>query len=495
MKYSVIYKLNKKSNRKEIIIRSSDGGKYKSVHTDYKLLDDEGKTISINNIDDKVAKFIIDNFDQRGDTLSFEIFKSDLNNGKVLNRKIIEKSPEDVRHSLTSEENNYTSTGEKLSAHWPIFEKYKNTDHGSIIRATMTLHQLCSSHCQYCSTIGRNRTDSISLEEAKDFVIKLYSDQAEYNKKHFLEYNKKYKALTGTDIRLKGLILSGGGQPNLWPYFTEFVEWLSDLDIELGLITNGFPKNVPDDIYKKFKWIRISITPEDASPHYKNGKFNLQPIPKTIKNNKEITVGYSYVYGVWTDKDILIRIKNSLNENGFDYARMLTDCNLSRSSQLEAHKELAEVLFSLNLIDEHGNPTGKIFHQLKFHGTSEEANSLFNEGQCYLQIYNVFWDTAGHEKNKHSYCYTCDSITVLSDEIDNNYRFSERKFNYKIWGTKKNTNVEELYTKKIKKYFDPRKECASCLFMKNNTVVKDLISMDDYDSIKIDSNIEHVNFP
>jgi hypothetical protein len=323
----------------------------------------------------------------------------------------------------------------------------------------------------------------------------LYSDQAEYNKKHFLEYNKKYKALTGTDIRLKGLILSGGGQPNLWPYFTEFVEWLSDLDIELGLITNGFPKNVPDDIYKKFKWIRISITPEDASPHYKNGKFNLQPIPKTIKNNKEITVGYSYVYGVWTDKDILIRIKNSLNENGFDYARMLTDCNLSRSSQLEAHKELAEVLFSLNLIDEHGNPTGKIFHQLKFHGTSEEANSLFNEGQCYLQIYNVFWDTAGHEKNKHSYCYTCDSITVLSDEIDNNYRFSERKFNYKIWGTKKNTNVEELYTKKIKKYFDPRKECASCLFMKNNTVVKDLISMDDYDSIKIDSNIEHVNFP
>ncbi len=62
-------------------------------------------------------------------------------------------------------------------------------------------------------------------------------------------------------------------------------------------------------------------------------------------------------------------------------------------------------------------------------------------------------------------------------------------------GYKKNTNVEELYTKKIKKYFDPRKECASCLFMKNNTVVKDLISMDDYDSIKIDSNIEHVNFP
>ena len=52
---------------------------------------------------------------------------------------------------------------------------------------------------------------------------------------------------------MKGLILSGGGQPNLWPHFSEFVEWLSSLDIDLGLITNGFPKNINDKIYDKFK--------------------------------------------------------------------------------------------------------------------------------------------------------------------------------------------------------------------------------------------------
>ena len=57
--------------------------------------------------------------------------------------------------------------------------------------------------------------------------------------------------LTGSDIRLRGLILSGGGQPNLWPHFEKLVNWLSTLDIDIGLITNGFPKNINDNIYDK----------------------------------------------------------------------------------------------------------------------------------------------------------------------------------------------------------------------------------------------------
>ena len=145
-------------------------------------------------------------------------------------------------------EKSFTSTGAKLNAHWPIFHKLNETGFGSIIRATLTLHQVCSSRCQFCSTINRNKKDSTSFEETKEFIEKLYFDQAEYNKKHFSKYNDKYKELTGSDIRLRGLILSGGGQPNLWPHFEKLVEWLSTLDIDVGLITNGFPKNIHDEI-------------------------------------------------------------------------------------------------------------------------------------------------------------------------------------------------------------------------------------------------------
>ena len=101
---------------------------------------------------------------------------------------------------------------------------------------------MCSSRCQFCSTINRNKKDSTSFEETKEFIEKLYFDQAEYNKKHFSKYNERYKKLTGSDIRLRGLILSGGGQPNLWPDFEKLVNWLSTLDIDIGLITNGFEK-------------------------------------------------------------------------------------------------------------------------------------------------------------------------------------------------------------------------------------------------------------
>lgn len=323
-----------------------------------------------------------------------------------------------------------------------------------------------------------------------------YFDQAEYNRKKFPEYNLLYNKVTGTDIRLRGLILSGGGQPNLWPPFEAFVEWLSTLDIDLGLITNGFPKKVDERIYENFKWIRISITPEVASPHYLNGKFNLQYIPESIKHNPNVTVGYSYVYGHWTGNDILNRIRDSLDENGFDYCRTLTDCNLTRQAQLRAHQQLAKQLLSLGIIDKNGIQTGKIFHQLKYHGMQDEADELWNDGQCFLQLYNVFWDTTGHDLNGHSYCYACDSITVLAEESsEGDILASERKFNSEKWGTVKNNEVEKLFTESIKPYFDPRDICSSCLFMKNNRIVKELIHNNDLSEIKPNSNLDHINFP
>jgi hypothetical protein len=285
----------------------------------------------------------------------------------------------------------------------------------------------------------------------------------------------------------------------LWPHFEEFVEWLGEKDISLGLITNGFPKKISEDIYKKFDWIRISITPEDASPFYPNQKFNLQYIPETIKNNPDITLGLSYVYGPWTDNEILNRIENTAQAWGADYVRMLTDCNLTRDIQLKSHQALAERLHSLELIKEDGTPTGKIFHQLKYHGTKEEADDVWDTGQCFLQSFNVFWDTTGHEDNGSSYCYPCDSVTVLAEGVDDGMdetgTFPERKFNSAKWGTVQNNEVEKLYNEKVHPFFDPREQCRACLFMKNNQTAKHLSSLESYNDIEINDAIKHINFP
>ena len=141
------------------------------------------------------------------------------------------------------------------------------------------------------------------------------------------------------------------------------------------------------------------------------------------------------------------------------------------------------------------SPPHTLFHQLKYHGTQRAANQLWEKGQCYLQIYNVFWDTTGHEKDGYSHCYPCDSVTVLAEEAaDKIVKVSERRFNPKKWGLVVNKEVSRLFTEPVKPTFDPRKICSACLFMRNNQTVKNM-SSPGFKSKTLDSSIEHINFP
>jgi len=495
--YVLTLRYNDHDQRHELVLRSKQAGNHFAVHTKVQILDHAGNFVEMREIAPDVFDELIQNVHAFGPTEGMYLTKKTVSRSvRMLAPSTKRMDPEDIRHRRTPQETSFTATGDKLLYHWPVFKKLRDTGHGSIIRATMTNHQVCMSHCQYCSTIGRNKKDSVTLEEAKAFVNTLYHDQAEHNRNRFPEYNELYRQATGSDIRLRGLILSGGGQPNIWPHFEEFVDWLKDLDISLGLITNGFPRKVDDDIYRHFDWIRISVTPENASPFYPQGKFNLQRIPETIQHNPDITLGLSYVYGPWTEDEILHRLESAATDWGADYVRLLTDCNLSRDIQLRSHNDLAERLFRLGLIREDGTPAGHIFHQLKYHGTPEEAEQLWDQGQCHLQSFNVFWDTTGHEDQGWSSCYPCDSVTVLAEEItDPDAQLPERKFNSDKWGTVPNTEVHKLYSEPVQAYFDPRKQCSACLFVKNNQIAKDLATRADYADIQVDPEILHVNFP
>jgi hypothetical protein len=472
---------------------------------------------SISNFKNKAKYTYFFQQDCNGDFLKVKISKANIhrvfNNVKIhgvsagfylehsSQGKQFPKSPQSignkplVRHKKTKSETAFTSTGEKLNYHWPIFQKYRDTGYASIIRATMTLHQVCASSCAFCSTINRTRKDAITLDEAKQFVTDLHERQAQFNRENFPSYNNRYKETSGSEIQLRGLILSGGGQPNLWPHFSEFVEWLANKDIEIGLITNGFPKHLDSELYKHFKWIRLSITPEDASPFYPNQRFDHQTIPNSILFNGHQTFGLSYVYGPWTDDDILIRLNQAAEKWNASYVRVLTDCNLARDLQLTAHRNLGERLFRLGFMDERGAPLAKIFHQLKFHASEVDIKNVWDDKICGLQLYNTFWDTTGHEINKKSFCFPCDSVTVLEEGVDG--ANAERRFNNLKWGTVDNTQVRQLYEAKAKSYFDPNKNCKGCLFVKNNHTVKRLAKMEDeeYEKQNIGPSIDHINFP
>ena len=494
MKYDTIdnYKVEivSSDNKSTIIARSKLNQKNKASFNSYFQKNSLGYYDKL-KIDRTNVEKVLKNIVNLGITKGL-YFENNIFNQFSNKKKLIDPINR-LRHKATNQEKNFTSTGQKLSAHWPIFKKYRDTGYGSVIRATMTLHQVCASQCSFCSTINRTRKDAISLEEAKQFIIELDEKQSLFNRTEFPEYNSEYRKLTGSDIKLRGLILSGGGQPNLWPHFSKFVEWLSDKNIELGLITNGFPKHIDDEIYKHFRWIRLSITPKEASPFYPDKKFEKQRLPKTILENVNQTFGLSYVYGPWTTNDLINRLDLAASQWKADYVRLLTDCNLPRELQLDAHIDLGERLYRLGLVNESGKPRSKIFHQLKFHSCQSETESVWEDNQCKLQVYNTFWDTTDHEINGKSYCFPCDSVTVLEDAGNN----AERRFNSKKWGTVTNDEVSRLFKEPVQSFFNPNQNCQACLFINNNKEVNRLTSLNenDFNKIKVLSDLDHVNFP
>lgn len=60
-------------------------------------------------------------------------------------------------------------------------------------------------------------------------------------------------------LGVKAINWTGGGEPTLHPYFEEIVEKAAHLGLKQGLFTNGY-REIP--CQDKFKWIRISLTPE-----------------------------------------------------------------------------------------------------------------------------------------------------------------------------------------------------------------------------------------
>jgi MoaA/NifB/PqqE/SkfB family radical SAM enzyme len=56
----------------------------------------------------------------------------------------------------------------------------------------------------------------------------------------------------------RALEFTGGGDPALWPYINEAVEWGHKNGFAMGIITNGLGDDKIKD-WSKFKWVRVSL--------------------------------------------------------------------------------------------------------------------------------------------------------------------------------------------------------------------------------------------
>lgn len=311
----------------------------------------------------------------------------------------------------------FTSTGDKFWLHPQQMLNYRGGHPDTVISTHISPEGACNLKCVYCSVTYRKVSNRIDIDTIKRYVCRL------------MEYG------------LKAAIITGGGEPTLYPQFNQLIKWLDEMGIRIALITNGTQaKRVHDTTWGSFSWIRFSINLFDGWEQ--KIKLPIEMIPR------HTTIGSSFVFTQKHEKpeqidvDLLKRVGDVARKNGACYIRLLPNCLLPQASLLDSHKALDELLEKVN------DPL--FFHQYKVH----QAPSC---GTCHQSYFRPYLSEVPYgDTGIPGSVYPCDSV-VLNDE---HAQFVKK---YQLCAP---DDIEKYLRKEIKHQFDPRKDCTGCVFTK-----------------------------
>ena len=140
---------------------------------------------------------------------------------------------------------------------------------------------------------------------------------------------------------LRSVILIGGGEPTIYPGFSDFVRFLKDLELQIAVVSNGSRGDKLleiADVLEESDWVRLSLdsgSNELFRAMHKPVKKSLTLdeicswIPKIKQSNPRFQIGFSYII-VWSgatrdEVDILENIDEIVmatqraRDYGFDY--------------------------------------------------------------------------------------------------------------------------------------------------------------------------------
>lgn len=154
-----------------------------------------------------------------------------------------------------------------------------NLDATYPVSVELSLTNRCNLNCKWCSDadLRKRGMEDLDLETIQSLLDDL--------------------ARNGTC----GIVVEGGGEPTVYPYFDEVVRYGKELGLSFGLITNGL-RLPTDETLASFDWIRFSLdaaTPEQFKAG--KGKDGFQRVLANIrsaaalKNTSGLTVGVGYV--------------------------------------------------------------------------------------------------------------------------------------------------------------------------------------------------------
>lgn len=295
-----------------------------------------------------------------------------------------------------------------------------------------------------------------------------YLDLDQYNENDSIAYEKMMEIIEDiSDMGVKAVTFSGGGEPLLYPYIEETMEKVLNKGIDLSIITNGsLLKEKKAELLAHAKWVRLSIESINDQQYcqlrgIKKGSFQL--LCKNIKDfslikDKTCELGINFV----VTKENYMQIKEmaflmkELGVNHIKFAPLI--CNNTE----EYHKPFQKIAM---------NELKKLEEQL-----SDESFQIvdlytndFNHNQVFTRTYNkcpikeFSCVIAANAK-----VYYCHDKAYLS----NGMIFDLNKVSFK------NGWFSEDTERKFKE-FDAMKFCKQhCVYDRRNELINSFLEMD-----------------
>jgi len=244
----------------------------------------------------------------------------------------------------------------------------------------------------------------------------------------------------------KAVTLSGGGEPILHKNINEILEFILNLDIKIGLTTNGVAlSRVQPEILNKITWVRIS--------HSDNRSFDNEYqkyLSNIVIKCPNIDWSFSYVVTKNINYETLINIIHFANEHKMTHIRVVSD--LLNLEEIISMDEIKNYIKLQNVDD------SLVIYQGR-------KNYAHGEKKCLISLLKPVINADGE-------IYPCCGVQYLSEEptLDCNKKVS--------MGNAK--DLQKIY--EDQKYFDGS-ICARCYYSEYNIILD-----------KLTEDIKHLEF-
>lgn len=145
----------------------------------------------------------------------------------------------------------------------------------------------CNHECYYCSYKSSNLALGGQMSE-----------------KEFIGKEKMREIISDlSEIGVKAITLSGGGEPLSYPFIEDLLEQIISTPIKLGIITNGalLSGKIAKLVSRSATWVRISIDGWDEKSYSEYRSVKLEEFSKVLRNitilkrNSSCTIGASII--------------------------------------------------------------------------------------------------------------------------------------------------------------------------------------------------------